>query len=83
MVPLKELPRSINPEKGFFSNANNRQAGDHASYDFGATTMSTGRSIRIDELIREGIEKGHKFTSEDMIEFQLDNVDVFARNMLP
>ena len=31
--------------------------------------MSTGRSIRIDELIREGIENGHKFTPEDMIAF--------------
>ena len=45
--------------------------------------MATGRSIRIDELIRDGIAKGKKFTPEDMIEFQLDNMDVFARNMIP
>jgi len=52
LIPLDELPRSINPAKGFLSNCNNRQASDHASYDFGATHMSSGRSIRIDELIR-------------------------------
>ena len=45
--------------------------------------MSTGRSIRIDELISEGIKNGHKFNADDMIKFQLDTVDVFARNMLP
>ena len=70
LVPLEELPRSINPEKGFLSNANNRQSPDHAAYDYGSTNMSTGRSIRIDELIRDGIAKGKKFTPEDMIEYQ-------------
>jgi len=81
VIPLTKLPRSINPEKGYLSNCNNRQASDHAEYDFGATHMSSGRSIRIDELIREGIANGHKFTPEDMIAYQLDTVDVFARNM--
>ena len=83
LIPIDELPRSINPAKGFLSNCNNRQASDHASYDYGATTLVTGRSIRIDELIREGIADGKKFTPEDMIAYQLDNVDVFARNMRP
>lgn len=45
--------------------------------------MSTGRSVRIDELIREGIESGKKFTPQDMIAIQQDTVDVFARNMRP
>lgn len=83
LIPLEELPRSINPAKGYLSNANNRQASDHASNDFGATQMSPGRSIRIDELIREGIMNGKKFTAEDMIAQQLDTIDVFARNMRP
>jgi len=83
MVPITELARSLNPKKGYTSNANNRQAPDHAKYDYGATQMSTGRSVRIDELIREGIAAGHKFTPQDMIDIQLDNIDVFARNMRP
>ena len=55
LVPLDQLPRSINPARGYISNANNRQASDHATYDYGATHMTTGRAMRIDELIREGI----------------------------
>ena len=83
LVPLDQLPRALNPKKGFLSNANNRQAPEHAINDYGATHMSTGRSVRIDELIREGIKDGKKFTPEDMIAYQQDSVDVFARNMLP
>lgn len=45
--------------------------------------MSTGRAVRIDEIIREGIEAGKKFTPEDMIAIQSDTVDVFARNQVP
>ena len=37
MVPITELPRSLNPKRGFISNANNRQAPDNASKDYGAT----------------------------------------------
>ena len=70
LIPMDELPRSMNPKKGYLSNANNRQAPDHASTDIGATIMSTGRSVRIDELIREGIDSGKKFTHQDMIDIQ-------------
>ena len=45
--------------------------------------MSTARSVRIDELIREGIKAGKKFSPQDMIDIQQDTVDVFARNMIP
>ena len=45
--------------------------------------MSTGRSVRIDELIREKIESGQKFKADDMIAIQLDTIDVFARRMIP
>ena len=55
---------------------------DHAKKDYGATQMSTARAVRIDELIRQGIAEGKKFTAEDMIEIQLDTVDVFARRMV-
>ena len=58
LVPLRELPRSLNPEKGYLANANNRQVPDNAKKDYGATIMSTGRSVRIDEMIREKIASG-------------------------
>ena len=53
LVPLTDLPRSLNPERGYIINANNRQASDRASKDYGSTSMSTGRSVRIDEIIQE------------------------------
>lgn len=45
--------------------------------------MSPARSVRIDELIRERIASGKKFSAQDMIEIQHDLTDVFARRMLP
>ena len=39
---------------------------DHTSDDIGATSMSTGRSQRIDEMIRDFISTNHKITVEDM-----------------
>mmetsp|Transcript_34881 Transcript_34881/g.45925 ORF Transcript_34881/g.45925 Transcript_34881/m.45925 type:complete len:102 (-) Transcript_34881:1015-1320(-) len=67
VIPLTELPRTLNPEKGYLANANNRQWPDNASKDYGATIMTTGRAVRIDELIREKIASGKKFTADDMI----------------
>jgi hypothetical protein len=39
---------------------------DHSSDDIGATSMSTGRAQRIDEMISGFIKSGHKITIEDM-----------------
>ena len=44
LLPLRELPRSLNPSKGYLMTANNRQSPDTASNDYGATIMSTGRA---------------------------------------
>lgn len=51
VLPLTSLPRSFNPEKGYIVTANNRHTSENAKYDWGSTIMSTGRSIRIDEMI--------------------------------
>ena len=45
--------------------------------------MSTGRAMRIDEMIREGIASGHKFTVRDMTAIQQDDTDVIARDLTP
>lgn len=55
---MKELPKVINPKKGFVVTANNRPVSDHAINDFGATTTSTSRAQRITELIKSGIDRG-------------------------
>ena len=50
-VPVTDLPRSFNPERGYIFNSNNRPTPDTAKYDYGATFVSTVRSIRIQNLI--------------------------------
>ena len=54
-APTTDLPRSFNPEKGYIITANNRQSPDNDKHDYGATVMSTARSIRITEMIEQGI----------------------------
>jgi hypothetical protein len=43
---------------------------DHTNDDIGATSMSTGRSQRIDEMIRDFIRDDHKITVKDMQSIQ-------------
>ena len=81
-MPLSDLPRSHNPEKGYIVIANSRQAPDTSKYDYGSTIMCTARQQRIVELLEQGIRSGKKFTVEDMKEIQFDVEDVHARGML-
>lgn len=62
-----DLPRVINPKKGFIVTANNRQMPDNIPTDLGATITSTIRAQRITELIQKGIDAGHKFDYKDML----------------
>lgn len=57
LIPTRDLPRGINPTKGFFSTANNRAMPENSIDDIGANSPSTGRAQRIDEIIREMISK--------------------------
>ena len=51
-VPLSALPRSLNPSKGFIVSCNNKQAGQHALNDYGATLWPTPRAERASEMIQ-------------------------------
>lgn len=66
VVHLKELPRSLNPKKGYIVSANNRQTTDNALNDYGATVNSPGRSIRIDEMLKEWTTSGKKMSLADL-----------------
>lgn len=83
LVDLKYLPFSINPKKGYYVTANQRVVPENAKYDYGATMVSTARALRIDEMIQQKMQKGHKFNAEDMIDMQQDMTDVFARYLSP
>ena len=82
-VPPKDLPRSINPKRGYIVTANNRQAPDHASHDYGASPPSTGRAQRIDEIIQQKIKGGEKLSAADVQAIQQDPIDVQARDVTP
>ena len=79
----RDLPRVINPKKGFIVTANNRQMPDNVNIDAGATITSTIRAQRITELIQKGINANHKFDYNDMLTIQNDTVDLMARDIVP
>ena len=64
-VPLAELPRSLNPSKGFIVTANNKQSSEHAANDYGSSLFPTSRAERASELIQAKIEAGEKLTFEE------------------
>ena len=66
VIHQKDLPRSLNPEKGYIVTANGRQTSDNALNDYGATTNCPGRVIRIDELLKEATSSGKKLTLDDL-----------------
>jgi len=82
-VKPRDLPRVINPKKGFIVTANNRQMPDNVNIDAGATITSTIRAQRITELIQKGINANHKFDFNDMVTIQNDTVDLMARDIVP
>jgi len=52
-------------------------------FDIGSDQPQTGRSLRLREIIDKGIKEGKKFTAQDMVEMQMDEMDVFARELTP
>lgn len=83
VVAFKDLPKSLNPKKGYLMTANGRQTSDNAIDDYGASQNSPARALRVDEILREGIAAGKKFNIADMAEMQIDVVDVIARRVAP
>lgn len=83
MLKGKERLHIIDPEKGYIVTANNRlttknfHGGRYAS-----NWLITARAIRITEIIKHKIERGHKFTTEDSKQIQLDTVDIYCRKMV-
>lgn len=75
-----ENPHVFNPKKGYIITANNKVASDNLKNNFSRTQTVTARAARIQELIESQINRGKKFTVEDMKRIQLDTVDIYARD---
>ena len=82
-VETTQTPFVLNPPKGYYMTANHRICPENSHLDVGATAIATGRSLRLVQIIEDGIKAGKKFTSQDMINMQMDYLDVFARELTP
>lgn len=83
VVDINHLPLVLNPAKGYYMTANHRIVPENSKFDMGASMISTGRSLRIQEVLEKGIKEGKKFDAQDMINLQQDMTDVIARDLQP
>ena len=83
VIHQKNMPRALNPKKGYLLTANGRQTSDFAIDDYGAQINNPGRVLRIDEMLKELTTSGKKVTLADLGKIQQDVTDVIARRMTP
>lgn len=67
-IPREQLPREINPERGYVAHANNKVHNDSYPYYIGRFWASTSRISRINYLL----EQGDSVNAEMMQEMQTD-----------
>jgi penicillin amidase len=98
ILPYAEMPQTLNPANGFFSNANNDPAGTSLDNDVlnqrrlsnpdAIYYLSGGydpglRSGRITQLLRDRIQAGQQISIEDMKRFQTNTQERDAELMTP
>lgn len=97
ILPISEMPQTINPPSGFIVSANNdpvgvtvdndplnqKRRGSNAIYYLDWNYDIGFRAGRITELIKQKIAKGEKFSVEDMMKIQADTVSLIARRLRP
>ena len=98
VLPFDEMPHTINPENGFFVNANNDPAGvsldnnplnqvrpskPTAIYYLNPSFAIGMRAGRITRLVRDQIEAGKKISFKEMQDFQANTQQLDAELMTP
>lgn len=97
ILPMSEMPQTINPPSGFIVSANNdpvgvtvdndplnqKRPGSNAIYYLDWNYDIGFRAGRITELIKQKIARGEKFTVADMMRIQADTVSLIARRLTP
>lgn len=78
-IPFEELPRVVNPDKGYIATANNKVVGDAYPYHISHVWAQPYRYERIAEVL----ETDEKLTAEDMQQLQMDAHNLQAREFLP
>ncbi|MFC0302586.1 penicillin acylase family protein [Virgibacillus soli] len=78
-IPYDELPRVVNPEKGFIATANNKVAGDNYPYHISNNWAQPYRYERIADVL----ESRQDLTVEDMKNLQMDTTNMRAQEFVP
>src|SRR5699024_3732290 len=78
-IPFDELPKIVNPEKGFIATANNKIVGEDYPYHISNVWAQTYRYERIAEVL----EVSDELTVEDMKALQMDITNLQAREFVP
>lgn len=78
-IPFDELPRVVNPDKGFIATANNKVVGDDYPYHISNVWAQPYRYERIFEML----EGKDGLTVEDMQAIQMDATNLRAREFVP
>jgi len=78
-IPWDELPTVVNPEEGFIATANNEVIGEEYPYHI---TDFWAQPYRF-ERIKEVLEANDSLTVEDMMNLQMDQHNLYAREFLP
>ncbi|PKR78443.1 penicillin acylase family protein [Halalkalibacillus sediminis] len=78
-IPFDELPKVVNPEKGFVGTANNKIISDVYPYHISHVWAQPYRYTRIHEVL----EESDNLTIEDMKDLQMDKMNLRAREFTP
>ncbi len=78
-VPREHVPHVVNPERGFVSSANQNPADPDYPYYLGRFFSTYERGARMNERLSED----RAFSYRDMMDMQLDNLSLNAREGVP
>lgn len=78
-IPAEQMPKKINPERGYLGSANQPPVGDYYPYDIGWLYASNERGTRLHELLASRDD----FDADSFRNMQTDDLSVEARRMMP
>ena len=78
-IPFDELPRMVDPERGWIATANNRPVDDHFPQPLYGWWAPGHRAVRLRQLF----ERGDRFTPADFARMHFDAYSVRAEQAVP
>ncbi|KZN34205.1 hypothetical protein N480_21620 [Pseudoalteromonas luteoviolacea S2607] len=82
-VAYEEMPKQINPSSGVIVTANNKIHEQEYPYIISNNWQPDYRADRISHLLHKQIERGAKFSLDDMAALQSDVYDLHAEKIVP